>query len=241
MYGGHVIVRAFNGEEKSIQKFVKMNDELYKSEWKSQFLSSMMMPVMNFVGNLGYVIVAVMGGWFVVKGIIKIGDIQAFIQYMRSFTQPIAQIANISNIFQQTAAAAERVFEFLDNEEEIEEKETRIDINKIKGKVEFRNVKFGYNPEKIVIKNFSEIIQPGQTVAIVGPTGAGKTTLVKLLMRFYDVNDGAILIDDTDIREYSRKDLRSLFGMVLQDTWLFNGTIMEILDMDDWMQQMKRL
>ncbi|SHE28578.1 ATP-binding cassette, subfamily B [Marinitoga hydrogenitolerans DSM 16785] len=227
MYGGHVIVKAFNGEEKSIKKFNIMNDELYKSEWKSQFLSSMMMPIMNFVGNLGYVIVAVMGGWFVVKRIIEVGDIQAFIQYMRSFTQPIAQVANISNIFQQTAASAERVFEFLDKEEEIEDKKTTIDLKKIKGKVEFRNVKFGYNPKKIVIKNFSEIIHPGQTVAIVGPTGAGKTTLVKLLMRFYDVNDGAILIDDYDIREFSRYDLRSLFGMVLQDTWLFNGTIME--------------
>lgn len=227
MYGGHIIVKAFNGEEKSINKFKELNVELYDSEWKSQFLSSIMMPLMNFVGNLGYVIVAVMGGWFAAIGIIEVGDIQAFIQYVRSFTQPIAQLANISNVFQQTAAAAERVFEFLDNEEEIETTKVKIDINNIKGKVEFKNVKFGYNPEKIVIKNFSEIVQPGQTVAIVGPTGAGKTTLVKLLMRFYDVNDGAILIDDVNIKDYSREELRSIFGMVLQDTWLFSGTIMD--------------
>ncbi|WGS64090.1 ABC transporter ATP-binding protein [Marinitoga aeolica] len=227
MYGGHVIMRAFNGEEKSIKKFIGMNKQLYDAEWKSQFLSSMMMPLMNFVGNLGYVVVAVMGGWFAAKRIIEVGDIQAFIQYVRSFTQPIAQVANISNVFQQTAAAAERVFEFLDEEEEIEDAEIPLKIDNIKGKVEFKNVKFGYNPEKIVIKNFSEIIQPGQTAAIVGPTGAGKTTLVKLLMRFYDVNDGVILIDDQDIRKFSRKDLRSIFGMVLQDTWLFNGTIMD--------------
>jgi ATP-binding cassette subfamily B protein len=227
MYGGHIIVKAFNGEEKSINKFKELNVELYDSEWKSQFLSSIMMPLMNFVGNLGYVIVAVMGGWFAAIGIIEVGDIQAFIQYVRSFTQPIAQLANISNVFQQTAAAAERVFEFLDNEEEIETTKVKIDINNIKGKIEFKNVKFGYNPEKIVIKNFSEIVQPGQTVAIVGPTGAGKTTLVKLLMRFYDVNDGAILIDDVNIKDYSREELRSIFGMVLQDTWLFSGTIMD--------------
>ncbi|KAF2955761.1 multidrug ABC transporter ATP-binding protein [Marinitoga sp. 38H-ov] len=227
MYGGHVIMKAFNGEEKSINKFKKMNTELYDSEWKSQFLSSIMMPLMNFVGNLGYVVVAVMGGWFAAIKVIEVGDIQAFIQYVRSFTQPIAQLANISNIFQQTAAAAERVFEFLDNEEEIETTKVKIDINNVKGKVEFKNVKFGYNPEKIVIKNFSEVVKPGQTVAIVGPTGAGKTTLVKLLMRFYDVNDGAILIDDINIKDYSREELRSIFGMVLQDTWLFSGTIMD--------------
>jgi ATP-binding cassette subfamily B multidrug efflux pump len=227
MYGGHVIVKVFNGEEKSINKFKELNVELYDSEWKSQFLSSIMMPLMNFVGNLGYVIVAVMGGWFAAIGIIEVGDIQAFIQYVRSFTQPIAQLANISNVFQQTAAAAERVFEFLDNEEEIDTTKVKIDANNIKGKVEFKNVKFGYNPEKIVIKNFSETVQPGQTVAIVGPTGAGKTTLVKLLMRFYDVNDGAILIDDVNIKDYSREELRSIFGMVLQDTWLFSGTIMD--------------
>ncbi|KLO24488.1 MULTISPECIES: ABC transporter ATP-binding protein [unclassified Marinitoga] len=225
MYGGHVIVKAFNGEKKSIEKFIHLNNQLYKTEWKSQFLSSIMMPLMNFVGNLGYVVVAVMGGWFAAKRIIEVGDIQAFIQYVRSFTQPIAQIANISNVFQQTAAAAERVFEFLDEEEEIEDKDTPM-IN-IKGKVEFKNVKFGYTPNKIVIKNFSEIIYPGQTVAIVGPTGAGKTTLVKLLMRFYDVNDGEILIDDHNIKNFKRRDLRKIFGMVLQDTWLFNGTIME--------------
>lgn len=227
MYGGHVIMKAFNGEEKSINKFKKINVDLYDAEWKSQFLSSIMMPLMNFVGNLGYVVVAVMGGWFAAIRIIEVGDIQAFIQYVRSFTQPIAQLANISNVFQQTAAAAERVFEFLDNEEEIDTTKVKIDIENIKGKVEFKNVKFGYNPEKIVIKNFSEVVQPGQTVAIVGPTGAGKTTLVKLLMRFYDVNDGAILIDDINIKDYSREELRSIYGMVLQDTWLFNGTIME--------------
>ncbi|NUU95539.1 multidrug ABC transporter ATP-binding protein [Marinitoga sp. 1135] len=227
MYGGHTIVRVFNGEEKSIKKFENLSDQLYDSDWKSQFLSSMMMPIMNFIGNLGYVVVAVVGGWFAAKRLIEVGDIQAFIQYMRSFTQPIAQLANISNIFQQTAAAAERVFEFLDEEEEIEDVENPVDVSQIKGKVEFRNVRFGYNPDKIIIKNFSEIIQPGQTIAIVGPTGAGKTTLVKLLMRFYDVNDGAILIDDIDIRKFKRNDLRSLFGMVLQDTWLSNTTIME--------------
>ncbi|WPX08680.1 ABC transporter ATP-binding protein [Anaerocellum danielii] len=227
MYGGHHIVKAFNGEKKSIEKFEKLNGTLYSAAWKSQFLTGVMMPLMNIIGNLGYVAVTVLGSWLVVKNRIEVGDIQAFIQYIRSFTQPIAQIANISNILQQTAACAERVFEFLEEKEEVADTPKRIDLENIKGDVEFRNVKFGYRPDKIVINNFSAKIKAGQKVAIVGPTGAGKTTIVKLLMRFYDVNDGAILIDGHDIREFSRKDLRSLFGMVLQDTWLYNGTIKE--------------
>lgn len=227
MYGGHHIVKAFNGEKKSIEKFDRLNNTLYDAAWKSQFLTGVMMPLMNVIGNLGYVVVAVLGSLLVVKNAIEVGDIQAFIQYIRSFTQPIAQIANISNILQQTAACSERVFEFLEEEEEVPDTPKQIDLDDIKGNVEFRNVRFGYKPDKIVINNFSAKISAGQKVAIVGPTGAGKTTIVKLLMRFYDVNDGAILIDGHDIREFSRKDLRSLFGMVLQDTWLYNGTIKE--------------
>lgn len=227
MYGGHHIVKAFNGEKKSIAKFDVLNSTWYDAAWKSQFLTGVMMPLMNVIGNLGYVAVTVLGSWLVIKNAIEVGDIQAFIQYIRSFTQPIAQIANISNILQQTAACAERVFEFLEEEEEVPDNPKPIKLEDIKGDVEFRNVKFGYRPDKIVINNFSAKIKAGQKVAIVGPTGAGKTTIVKLLMRFYDVNEGAILIDGHDIREFSREDLRSLFGMVLQDTWLYNGTIMD--------------
>lgn len=227
MYGGHQVMKAFNGEEKSIEKFDELNTELYSVAWKSQFLSGMMMPIMNFVGNIGYVAVSVLGGWLVIKNRIEVGDIQAFIQYVKQFTQPIAQIANISNILQQTAASAERVFEFLAEEEEVPETPNPVKLEKVNGSVDFVNVHFGYNPDKIVINDFSANIKPGQRVAIVGPTGAGKTTMVKLLMRFYDVNSGAILIDGHDIREFSREDLRSMFGMVLQDTWLYNGTIME--------------
>ncbi|ADQ08122.1 ABC transporter related protein [Caldicellulosiruptor hydrothermalis 108] len=225
-YGGHVVIKAFNAEKKTIEKFNFFNEKLYNAAWKSQFLTGVMMPLMNIIGNLGYVVVTVLGSYLTIKGTIEIGDIQAFVQYIRSFTQPIAQIANISNILQQTAACAERVFEFLEEEEEVPDTPNpQIKLESIKGDVEFRNVKFGYRPDKIVINNFSAKIKAGQKIAIVGPTGAGKTTVVKLLMRYYDVNDGAILIDGHDIREFKREDLRSLFGMVLQDTWLYNGTI----------------
>ncbi|MBP2031920.1 ATP-binding cassette subfamily B protein [Clostridium algifaecis] len=228
MYGGHIVMRAFNGEKDSVEKFDKLNNTLYKSAWKSQFLSGMIMPIMNFVSNLGYVGVCVLGGWLAVKKAIEVGDIQAFIQYVRSFTQPITQIANISNILQQTAASSERVFEFLEEEEEISENDDYfVDLQKVKGYVEFKHVHFGYNPEKIVINDFSTKVKPGQKIAIVGPTGAGKTTMVKLLMRFYDVNSGRILVDGHDIKDFKRKDLRSIFGMVLQDTWLYNGSIFE--------------
>ena len=227
MYGGHIVMKAFNGEEKSIQKFDGYNNVLYDVAWKSQFLSGLMMPIMMFIGNLGYVAVAILGGYLAIKQAITVGDIQAFIQYVRSFTQPITQLANISNILQQTAAAAERVFEFLDESEEVVETVNPVILEKVEGNVEFRNVRFGYNPEKPVIKNFSAVAKPGQKVAIVGPTGAGKTTIVKLLMRFYDINDGSILVEGHDIRDFTRADLRQMFGMVLQDTWLYNGTIME--------------
>lgn len=225
MYGGHVVVKAFNGEAKSIETFDRLNGELYDSAWKSQFLSGMMMPVMTFVGNLGYVLITIMGGWFAVRKMITVGDIQAFIQYVRSFTQPIAQIANIMNIFQQTAAAAERVFEFLEEEEEITETNNPVKGVEHHGHVEFKNVRFGYDPEKIIIKDFSCEVDKGHNIAIVGPTGAGKTTIVKLLMRFYDVNSGEILLDGHNIKEYTRHDLRENFGMVLQDTWLYNASI----------------
>ena len=225
MYGGHIVVKAFNGEEKSIETFDKLNGELYDSAWKSQFLSGMMMPIMTFVGNLGYVLITIMGGWFAVRKMITVGDIQAFIQYVRSFTQPIAQIANIMNIFQQTAAAAERVFEFLEEDEEITETTTPVRSVEHHGHVEFRNVRFGYDPEKIIIKDFSCDVYKGHNIAIVGPTGAGKTTIVKLLMRFYDVNSGEILLDGHNIKDYTRHDLRENFGMVLQDTWLYNASI----------------
>lgn len=227
MFGSHAVVKAFNGEEKNIDKFNTLNSTLYSSAWKSQFLSGIMHPVMNFVGNLGYVGVTILGGYLAVKKAISIGDIQAFIQYVRSFTQPISQIANISNVLQQTAAAAERVFEFLEEEEEVPDSDKAIKPSGIEGHVEFRNVHFGYLKDKTIINDFSATIKPGQRVAIVGPTGAGKTTIVKLLMRFYDVNSGEILVDGRDIREYSRADLRHGFGMVLQDTWLFNGSILD--------------
>lgn len=227
MYGGHTVIKAFNGEQKSINRFIELNARLYNSAWRSQFLSGLMFPIMNFIGNLGYVAITILGGFLVTRNIITIGDIQAFIQYVRSFTQPITQIANISNIFQQTAASAERVFEFLDEPDEVADTAKPVKLDKVQGHVEFRNVRFGYTADKIIINDFCADIQPGQKVAIVGPTGAGKTTIVKLLMRFYDVNSGAILIDGHDIREFSRGDLRCMFGMVLQDTWLYNSTIME--------------
>jgi len=227
MFSGHVEVKAFNGEERSIHTFNNLNVKLYDTAWKSQFLSGIMMPMMNFVGNLGYVGVVVVGGYLAIRNLITVGDIQAFIQYVRSFTQPITQLANISNVLQQTAAAAERVFEFLEEEDQIAEVENPVDLTGVEGRVEFRNVRFGYDPEKVIINDFSAKVEPGMRVAIVGPTGAGKTTLVKLLMRFYDVNQGAILIDGHDIRDLRREDLRCMFGMVLQDTWLFNGSIMD--------------
>jgi ATP-binding cassette subfamily B protein len=227
MYGGHIVMKAFNGEQKSLQKFDKYNTVLFSSAWKSQFLSGLIMPMMNFIGNVGYVAVAILGGYLAVRKMITVGDIQAFIQYVRGFTQPISQIANISNVLQQTAAAAERVFEFLAEEEEAPETASPLTNLDVTGNIDFQHVRFGYLPEKIIINDFSEQVQPGQKIAIVGPTGAGKTTMVKLLMRFYDVNSGAILVDGYNIKDYIRADLRSMFGMVLQDTWLFNGTIME--------------
>ena len=227
MFGGHLVMKAFNGEAESVKKFDSFNDTLYSSAWKSQFLSGLMMPVMRFVGNLGYVGISILGGYLAIQKAITVGDIQAFIQYVRSFTQPITQIANISNVLQQTAAAAERVFAFLDEEEEIPDVTNPVLPEEIKGHVEFQKVQFGYDPEEIVINDFSADVQPGQKIALVGPTGAGKTTIVKLLMRFYDVNEGAILVDGNNIKDYKRADLRCLFGMVLQDTWLYNDTIME--------------
>jgi ATP-binding cassette, subfamily B, multidrug efflux pump len=227
MYGSHVVMKAFNGEERSVQTFDGMNNTLYKSAWKSQFLSGLMFPVMNFVSNLGYVAICILGGTLAVRNLITIGDIQAFIQYVRNFTQPITQIANISNVLQQTMAAAERVFEFLGEAEEIPDTTTPVSNSKVEGRVDFKDVHFGYNPDKIIINDFCFYAEPGQKIAIVGPTGAGKTTMVKLLMRFYDVNSGAILVDGHNIKDYSRADLRCMFGMVLQDTWLFNGTMME--------------
>ena len=227
MYSGHNIMKAFNGEEKAIEEFDKLSDTLYNSAWKSQFLSGMMMPIMTFIGNLGYVIVAIMGGFLAIRNKIQVGDILAFIQYVRSFMQPIAQTAQIANVMQQTAAAAERVFEFLEEEEVVEDVKNPISTEGIEGAVEFDHVRFGYNEDKIIINDFSINIKPGQKVAIVGPTGAGKTTIVKLLMRFYELNGGKILIDGHDYRDFTRNDLRKICGMVLQDTWLFNGSIME--------------
>ncbi|HFF8989399.1 TPA: ABC transporter ATP-binding protein [Clostridium perfringens] len=229
VYGGHNIMKAFNREEASTKDFDELNNTLYKSAWKSQFLSGMMMPIMSFVGNLGYVLVSILGGWLTIKSVITVGDIQAFIQYVRSFNQPISQMAQVANIMQSTAAAAERVFEFLDEEDEVKDPVNSVDPSEIRGEVEFEDVHFGYNEDKIIINDFSVDVKPGQKVAIVGPTGAGKTTIVKLLMRFYDINSGSIKIDGHDIRAFKRADLRNLFGMVLQDTWLFNGTIMENL------------
>lgn len=227
MYGGHTVVTAFNGEEKSIEQFDQLNGQLYNSAWKSQFLGGIMMPLMNFVGNLGYVGICVLGGFLSLKGTITVGDIQAFIQYVRNFTQPINQIANISNVLQQTAAAAERVFDFLSEDEEPADPESPLSPDLIQGEVDFAHVHFGYVPEKTIINDFSAIIQPGTQVAVVGPTGAGKTTMVKLLMRFYDVTEGAILLDGYDVKQFARNDLRDTFGMVLQDTWLYNDTIRE--------------
>jgi len=227
MYGGHTVMKAFNGEAKSVEQFDRFNDTLYDSAWKSQFLSGMMFPIMNFVGNLGYVAICILGGYLAVRNTITVGDIQAFIQYVRAFTQPITQIANISNVFQQTAASAERVFQFLAEADEIPDTVPAHQPETVLGRVEFRGVHFGYSPEKVVINDFSATVEPGQKIAIVGPTGAGKTTMVKLLMRFYDVLEGAILLDGHDIREFKRDELRCRFGMVLQDTWLYNGTLME--------------
>lgn len=226
-FGAHIVVKAFNGEEKGLQKFDQYNERLYDVAWKAQFVSGILMPMMRFVSNLGYVGVVITGGYLAVRGRIALGDIQAFIQYIRGFTEPITQLANISNVLQQTVAAAERVFEFLEAEEETPDPEQPVRLEQMDGEVEFQNVHFRYVPDAPVIRGFSARIRPGQKVAIVGPTGAGKTTLVKLLMRFYDVDDGAIRIDGHDVRRFARSDLRRLFGMVLQDTWLFNGTIPE--------------
>lgn len=227
VYGGHLVVKAFGREEQCIEEFSKDNKVLYRSALMSQFLSGMMQPIMIFVGNLGYVAVAVVGAWLAIKKAITVGDIQAFIQYVRQFTQPVTQIAQVSNMLQSTAAAAERVFEFLEEEEEDQTVPNPVHVDKVEGRVTFEDVHFGYNPDKIIINDFSADVKPGQTVAIVGPTGAGKTTMVKLLMRFYDVNSGSVKVDGHDIREFNRSELREMFGMVLQDTWLFNGTIME--------------
>jgi ABC-type multidrug transport system, ATPase and permease components len=227
MYSGHVVVKAFNGEEESIAKMKSLNETLYDSSWKAQLHSAFIMPTMRFIGNLGYVAVAILGGYLVIRKELSLGNIQAFIQYMRSFQQPLMNIANISNILQQTAAAAERVFEFLNEPEEIPDPAEPLAVGEVKGSVEFKNVHFGYEPDQIIIKDFSVKVEPGQQVAIVGPTGAGKTTLVKLLMRFYELNSGQILVDGVDITRLKREDLRDIFGMVLQDTWLYNGTICE--------------
>lgn len=227
VYSGQNIVKAFNREEKVLKEFEETNEILYQSAWKSQFLSGMMQPIMNFIGNLGYVAVAVSGSLLTIKHVIEIGDIQAFIQYVKNFTQPITQLAQVSNMLQSTAAAAERVFEFLEEEEEDQTVPNPIRLKAMEGRVSFENVRFGYDADKIIIHDFSSEVKPGQTVAIVGPTGAGKTTMVKLLMRFYDVNGGSIKVDGHDIREFNRSELREGFGMVLQDTWLFKGTIME--------------
>lgn len=227
VYSGHNVVKVFNKEKAVIEEFDKTNQVLYVSAWKSQFLSGLMQPIMIFVGNLGYVAVAVMGGYLASQGTIKVGDIQAFIQYVKTFTQPIAQLAQVSNMLQSTAAAAERVFEFLEEEEEDQTVENAVSVNHLEGNVSFEQVHFGYNEDKIIINDFSATVKEGQKVAIVGPTGAGKTTMIKLLMRFYDVNSGSIKVDGHDIRDFNRSELRQLFGMVLQDTWLFKGSIME--------------
>lgn len=227
VYGGHLVVKAFNHEKETIDEFQRTNRILYNSAWKSQFLSGMMQPIMMFVGNLGYACVALTGGLLAIKNVITIGDIQAFIQYVKNFTQPIQQIAQVINMVQSMSAASERVFEFLEEEEEIQLAEQPADISKVTGEVIFDHVGFGYRPEQPIIHDFSAHVEPGQKIAIVGPTGAGKTTMVKLLMRFYDVDRGSIRLNDRDIRDFNRRDLREAFGMVLQDTWLFKGTIME--------------
>ena len=227
VYGGHTVIKAFNKEETTLKEFHETNEVLYKSAWKAQFFSGLMQPVMMFVGNLGYVGVAISGAALAIRGTITIGDIQAFIQYVKNFTQPIQQVAQVTNMMQQMAAAAECVFELLEEEEEVQVVEHPASVEDIKGEVDFRHVKFGYDPEKIIIHDFSVHVDPGKQVAIVGPTGAGKTTMVKLLMRFYDVNEGAILLDGHNVKEYNRRELRDALGMVLQETWLFKGTIME--------------
>lgn len=227
VYSGHNIVKAFNKEEDIIKTFNDTNAVLYQSAWKSQFFSGMMMPIMQFVGNLGYVAVSILGGYLVIRNAIQVGDIQSFIQYVRQFTQPIQQVAQVANMLQSTAAASERVFEFLEEEEEEQTVPDPVSTESLEGRVEFDHVHFGYNPDHIIINDFNAKVEPGQKIAIVGPTGAGKTTMVKLLMRFYDVNSGSIKIDGHDLREFNRADLRSMFGMVLQDTWLFNGSIEE--------------
>lgn len=225
IYGGHTIVKAFNGEEKAIEEFSKANKELYHSAWKSQFLSGLIHPIMNFVGNLGYVAVAILGGYLAIQGKITVGNIQSFIQYNKQFTQPINQIAQVSSMLQAMVAAAERVFEFLEEKEEVEDIQNPKSIDGIKGNVTFDHVQFGYDEDRTIINDFSANIKDGQKIAIVGPTGAGKTTMVKLLMRFYDVSKGAILVDGINIKDFKREELRKMFGMVLQDTWLFGGTI----------------
>ena len=227
VYGGHLIIKAFNSENAVMQEFDKANDELYRSAWKSQFLSGLMFPVMNFIGNIGYVAVAILGGYLAVNGKITVGNIQSFIQYNKQFTQPINQIAQVSSMLQSMVAAAERVFEFLEQEEEVNTAKGKIDVAKLKGNVKFDHVNFGYDPNKTIINDFNADVKEGQKIAIVGPTGAGKTTMVKLLMRFYDVNSGAILVDGHNIKDFDRGELRKMFGMVLQDTWLFNGTVNE--------------
>lgn len=227
VYGGHNVVKVFNKEKDVVEEFEKVNKELYNSAWKSQFFSGIMMPIMQFIGNLGYVVVAILGGFMVIKNAIEVGDIQSFFQYIRNFTQPIQQIAQVTNMLQSAAAASERVFEFLEEDEEDQKAEHPVSTDGLKGNVEFRHVQFGYDPEQVIIHDFSAKVKDGQKIAIVGPTGAGKTTMVKLLMRYYDVNKGSILIDGHDVRDFNRGELHEMFGMVLQDTWLFSGTIME--------------
>ncbi len=227
VYSGHNIIKAFNKEEDVEKTFQDTNEKLYTSAWKSQFFSGMMMPIMQFVGNLGYVMVAILGGYLTIRGSIQVGDIQSFFQYIRNFTQPVQQIAQVTNLLQSSAAASERVFEFLEEEEEDQKADHPVSIEGMEGNVDFSHVSFGYNPDKIVIHDFSARVKAGQKIAIVGPTGAGKTTMVKLLLRFYDVNSGSISVDGHDVRNFNRTELREMFGMVLQDTWLFSGTIME--------------
>ena len=227
VYSGHNVIKAFNKEDDVIREFDRTNDKLYESAWKSQFFSGMMMPVMQFVGNLGYVGVAILGGFLAIKKTIEVGDIQSFIQYVRNFTQPIQQVAQVTNMLQLAAASSERVFEFLEEKEEDQTVEHPVSVEGLHGNVQFENVHFGYNPEKIIINDFSANVKEGQKIAIVGPTGAGKTTMIKLLMRFYDVNSGSIKIDGHDVRDFNRSELREMFGIVLQDTWLFHGTIMD--------------
>ncbi|QIK69322.1 ABC transporter ATP-binding protein [Erysipelothrix sp. HDW6C] len=227
MYSSHVLIKAYNGEATAMQQFDEINDRLYASAWKSNFFSGLVQPIMNFVGNAGYVVISILGGWFATQGIISVGDIQSFVQYMRNFLNPIAQLGSISSQFQQSIAASERVFEYLEQPEEVAETTETHDLSKVKGEVTFDHVHFGYVPQTTIINDFSAEVKPGQKIAIVGPTGAGKTTIVKLLMRFYDVTSGSIKIDGVDIRDYQRSELRELIGMVLQDTWLYSDTIME--------------